>query len=430
MSRQQRERRVAILQLELDLQVQQQRLLDLDSESEQEEPRPPRVWVRPWLTRRGDHGAYNHLMAELEAEDPNEFKRMLRVTPAMFRELVESLTPLLQKQTTDMRETLDVGLRVAVTLKYLCSGESYPELSHLFRISVSSICNIVGETCTAIHSRYAEEVLLCPDEPQKWKDAATKFQQKWQFPHCVGALDGKHIAIKKPDKSGSTYFNYKGYFSILLMAMVDAEYKFQWVNIGAPGSCSDAQIWNRSDLKGLIEEGRIGWPEPEPLPGQEQVCHYFITSDEAFALQTWMMKPYARRGLTPQQRIFNYRLSRARRVVENAFGILATRFHCLLTTMQLKEEKVKKIVLATVCLHNIMRIRYPQDQNREVDVENEEHEVVPGQWRQNQEQLDGIEGMSSQGRQLTAGKRQREQLTDYVNSPAGRVSWQDRMVAM
>ena len=89
-----------------------------------------------------------------------------------------------------------------------------------------------------------------------------------EYPHVAGALDGKHIAIKKPKKSGSEYFNYKGYFSLLLLALVDADYKFLWLNVGTSGSSSDSQIFNRSKLKRRIENGRLGLPPPEPLgPG-------------------------------------------------------------------------------------------------------------------------------------------------------------------
>ena len=68
-------------------------------------------------------------------------------------------------------------------------------------------------------------------------------------PHEVGALDGKHIAIKKPKKSGSEYFNYKGYFSLVLLALVDADYKFLWVNAAASGSSSDAQMKRRIEME-------------------------------------------------------------------------------------------------------------------------------------------------------------------------------------
>ena len=98
--------------------------------------------------------------------------------------------------------------------------------------------------------------------------------------HAVGALDGKHIAIKKPKKSGSEYFNYKGYFSLVLLALVDADYKFLWVNAGASGSSSDAQIFNRSKLKRRIENGTLGLPPPEPLGlGRGANLHYFLLGD-------------------------------------------------------------------------------------------------------------------------------------------------------
>ena len=90
---------------------------------------------------------------------------------------------------------------------------------------------------------------MCPTDPEDWKPIGERFRYRWNVPQAVGALDGKHIAIKKPKKSGSEYFNYKGYFSLVLLALVDADYKFLWVNTGASGSSSDAQIFNCSKLK-------------------------------------------------------------------------------------------------------------------------------------------------------------------------------------
>lgn len=416
-----RDRQCRILELRLQLEEEELRLLDMDSESEAEEAaREPRVWTKPWLLRRSDHGAYEKLQAELQAEDPAEFKRMLRVDPALYQEIVQNLTPALEKEETVMREALPVGLRVAITLKYLCTGDTYAGISHLYRVSRSSICNVIEEVCDAIHAHYAEEVLQCPDEPQKWKQAAAKFKDRWQFPHCVGALDGKHVAIERPPRSGSVYYNYKHFYSIILMALVDGDYKFQWVNVGAAGAAGDAQVWNRSDLRNLILEGRIGWPAPEPLEGQEEDSHYFIVGDEAFAMQQWLIKPFARRGLTREQQIFNYRLSRARRIVENAFGILAKRFGVFGTTIKLMPDKVEKVVLAAVCLHNVMRIRYPDDQNRDL----EEDQVAGGLAAL----FPDVDQPAAQGRALRAAKEQRQRLVDYVNSPIGRVAWQDRMV--
>ena len=113
-----------------------------------------------------------------------------------------------------------------------------------------------------------QEYLVCPTDPEDWKKIEERFRNRWNVPHAVGALDGKHIAIKKPKKSGSEYSNYKGYFSLVHFALVNADYKFLWVNTGASGSSSDAQIFNRSKLKRRIENGTLGLPPPEPLePG-------------------------------------------------------------------------------------------------------------------------------------------------------------------
>ena len=141
----------------------------------------------------------------------------------------------------------------------------------------------------------------------------------------MGALDGKHIAIRCPANGGSLYYNYKGFHSIVLMGLVDADYKFIYVSIGASASGSDGGVFAETDLKATLEDGSIGLPEPSPLPNDDKPMPYHIVADDAFPLKTWLMKPLPQRKMTVEQRIFNYRLSRARRVVENAFGLLAAR---------------------------------------------------------------------------------------------------------
>ena len=103
--------------------------------------------------------------------------------------------------------------------------------------------------------------------------------------------------------------------------------------MGTAGSCSDAQIFNACQLKRKIDDGRIGFPDPAPITQGGIDVPYFILADDAFTLKTWFMKPYGRRMLTRDERIANYRISRSRRVVENAFGILVSRFRFMMTTI-------------------------------------------------------------------------------------------------
>ncbi len=90
------------------------------------------------------------------------------------------------------------------------------------------------------------------------------------------------------------------------------------------------------------------------LKGISTKISYHVVGDDAFPLSTRSMKPYPYRNLEKENRIFNYRLSRARRVIENAFGILAHRWRVFLTTIKLSPEKVTDVIFAAWCLHNLM----------------------------------------------------------------------------
>ncbi len=97
--------------------------------------------------------------------------------------------------------------------------------------------------------------------------------------------------------------------------------------------------------------------------------------------------------------------------MENAFGILANRFRCLLTTMPQRPQTSQVIVLACICLHNLMRTRYPGEQNAVMDRQDADHNVIPGEWRQDRRQLDDSWTMS-EGPATQVAKRQRDNLKE------------------
>ena len=147
------------------------------------------------------------------------------------------------------RKALDPGLKLALTLRYLASGDNYHSVMYGFRVPHNTISLVVRDVCEAIFQEYSEEVLSCPTTPEEWRPLAEEFKNRWQFPHVVGAIDGKHVAIRCPKNAGSLYYNYKGFHSIVLLALVDADYQFTWVDVGSNGSASDAQIFNQTELR-------------------------------------------------------------------------------------------------------------------------------------------------------------------------------------
>ncbi|XP_052809375.1 uncharacterized protein LOC128237834 [Mya arenaria] len=132
-----------------------------------------------------------------------------------------------------------------------------------WRVPPNTISVLVRKVCRAIVDEYLDEVMTPPSTPEAWREIANQFMTRWNFPHCCGAVDGKHVACRCHNSSGSTYYNYKGFYSVVIMALVDADYKFIWAGKGA---ASDAHIYNGSELKECINDGSIGFPPAEPLP--------------------------------------------------------------------------------------------------------------------------------------------------------------------
>ena len=138
--------------------------------------------------------------------------------------------------------------------------------------------------------------------------------------------------------------------------MVDEAYKFPWTSLGGNGTASDVGIISECFLRAALVENTIMFHPAEPLPQDYRNIQYFIPGDDAFPLRPWLTMPYSMKGMTHEQRVFNFWQSRARHVVENIFGILVHRWRCLPTTMQIAALPVPT---GTVTLHSWMRTRAP-----------------------------------------------------------------------
>jgi len=167
---------------------------------------------------------------------------------------------------------------------------------------------------------------VVPPTSEKWQEIATDFYENWNIPNCIGSFDGKHVTIQAPPNSGNVYFNYKKNFSIVLMAACDSNYKFTLIDVGANGSISDGSIFALSEIGQAIKHEALNIPQGQiQLPSSNQSTPYFFIGDQAFPLMKNFMRLYAGRNLEEKKQIFNYGLSRARRTIENAFGILSAR---------------------------------------------------------------------------------------------------------
>lgn len=225
-----------------------------------------------------------------------------------------------------------------------------------FRMGKTTISKIVSVTCKVIWDTLQPDYMPVPTE-EMIRSNINDFFRRWNFPNCWGCIDGKHCQFKCPPKSGSTYFNYLKYFSIVLQGVADADKKFLMIDVGGYGRQHDASTFRASTLFQKLEAGEFPSPPEMTIPDTNITLPTFLIADEAYPLLTYLMRPYSGKNLISVKDVFNKRLSRARKCIECAFGILTRKFQVLMKSIETKEQTAIDIIKCACVLHNFIRTR-------------------------------------------------------------------------
>ncbi|KAF0711608.1 protein ALP1-like, partial [Aphis craccivora] len=232
---------------------------------------------------------------------------------------------------------------------YLSTGTCFSALKFDFCVGRSTIGVIVKDTCKVIWSTLNSKEMPKPTT-EDWVEISNIFYTKTNFPNCPGAIDGKHIRCKYPNDSGSLYFNYKKYVSIVLMAVVDANLNFVVIDVGSYGREEDSNVFKECAFGKQLYKDKLNIPEPVVLPNTS-------ANPQPYMKRLLYIGPYPGRKLTDFRRVFNYRLSRAKRTVECAFRVLANKWRVLHTAIQVEPDFTDDIIKACCILHNFVRKR-------------------------------------------------------------------------
>lgn len=249
-----------------------------------------------------------------------------------------------------------------MTLWYLGNLETFRQVADRFDVARSSSHRVLKKTLRFINS-------LC-DRFIKWPNRAEAVQIKRQFKQrgniddIIGAIDGCHIAIRRPVADEEAYVNRKSYHSILLQGIVDSRKKFIDIYVGEPGSMHDARVLRRS-------------PIYNPAMTDINTFHGgFLLGDSAYPNLSWLVTPFKNYGnLTEEQVSFNYRHSNHRIVIEHAFGLLKTIFRRLLRFDNISIDIIVECIMAACILHNILVEARNDDYNEEPMDEDEEEDI-------------------------------------------------------
>ncbi|XP_026738708.1 uncharacterized protein LOC113501704 [Trichoplusia ni] len=356
-------------------------------------------------------------------ENERFFFKYFKVSLQVYDELYSKLEPYLRTNNLRLKSTSIVSPieRFAMTLRYLVSGHTFVDIHLAYHTGLTTVRKIVTEVCQIIIERLKEECI--PKFSRAlWEETEKGFLTQAQFPNCIGAIDGKHIRIIRPPHSGSLYYNYKHYYSIVLLAMCNANYEFTYINVGVQGKESDSAIFTQSRLYEQINNDLIYIPPAKALPvihndkptniAATAALPYIIVGDEAFGLSSHVMRPYARAlDLNYKKKIFNYRLTRARRYIECTFGIMANKFRILHRPLNVGKDKAI-CFLKTICiLHNFIRSRSQINDFHDIV-------IIPDHIRS----VRGLIGNTHRDSYTL-----RDNFADYFVAD-GQLSWQDRSI--
>ncbi|CAM5177218.1 unnamed protein product [Eretmochelys imbricata] len=262
-----------------------------------------------------------------------------------FMELCDLLSPALKCKNTKMRAAPTVEKQVAIALWKLAMPDIYQSVGNQFGVGKSTVGAAVMQVAHAIKDLLISRVVTLGNV-QVIVDGFAAMG----FPNCGGAIDGTHIPILAPEQQVGEYINCKGYFSIVLQALVDHKGRFTNINMGWPGKVHDAHIFRNSGLFQKLQEGTL-IPDQKITVGDVEMP-IVILGDPAYPLMPWLMKLYTG-SLDSSQELFNYRLSKCRMVVECAFGHLKARWCSLLTQLDLSKTNIPTVITACCALHNI-----------------------------------------------------------------------------
>lgn len=132
---------------------------------------------------------------------------------------------------------------------------------------------------------------------------AANAKERWNFPNAIAAIDGKHVQIKAPPDSGTMYFNYLHYFSIVLQGVADSDCKFIFIDVDGYGKQSDVGTFAESQTFQFLENYEKNLPTPCSFEGSDGPMQFIFVGDDAYPLKPYLLKPYSGVNLTPEQKV-------------------------------------------------------------------------------------------------------------------------------
>lgn len=285
--------------------------------------------------------------------DERDWKVLYRFT----RENVEWLSNHFLGHTEERRGGALTSLqRFKIFLRYVADPGFQTGVATDIGVRQPTVSNAIADVIPRIMGK-ANYWIHFPSTDEEFEREKTAWQEAYNFPCAIGAVDCTQVPILKPTIHGDEYVNRKGFPSVNVLATCNSSEMFTSVDVSWPGSVHDARIWANSEIHTIIRRNQV---------------RAVLLGDAGFGVAPWLMTPFRRPG-NPVEQAYNNRLSSERVIIERCFGQVKQRFPILQHKIRVATEKVPQIISCCFILHNVAKYLrdddFPLEENREENVE-------------------------------------------------------------
>ncbi|KAJ8708188.1 hypothetical protein PYW08_010554 [Mythimna loreyi] len=293
-----------------------------------------------WL-RRKKRNIYRKKMESVENMPELLFTANFRLNKNIFRQLCNDL-----RVHTSLRGSKEIPLAIKVltALSFLATGSYQRIVGVSQQLTQRTTSRCIRQVVDALnHPTLMTKWIKFPQSIQERSSIKEQFQRKYHLPGVIGCIDCTHIAIVKPAEEEHTFYNRKGYHSLNVQMVCDHNLKIINVNAKFGGATHDSHIWSSSLL------------EPYMRRLHESGEHVWLLGDSGYPQRPWLMTPILNAPQGSREEVYTTRHVQARTCIERCFGLLKTRWRCLLRDRVLHYHPTvaSKIILACCVLHNI-----------------------------------------------------------------------------
>lgn len=304
-------------------------------------------WTKEWLRKnQSEFLSKENLLSELQSrkDECYHLNYFLAITESQFRYLVQKLEPIISQYAPQRKKkSFSAEERLAITLKYLATGEVHSCRNYCFRASKFVINEMIANICLGFYEHLKDQYVTLPKTDEQWRNAATDMERKHNLPQCVGNLFMRSIQLQNNVSNNDD----RKRAAVILTAIVDADNNFQYVKVERAANSRPNDIYNQTTAVELIEQ------KMQALEARLEQDHqgYYLAGDSVLPSTSYLIST---RNVTEDSAVYDA-LEQVNAHAEQTMRILCNIFPILAQPLRVSEKHIGQVVLGCVALYNFLR---------------------------------------------------------------------------